>query len=101
MQIMQLEREVWVDAYTCEVYSHRAVYGFCVYTKDEDVKQLVAMDFGYDGVETAECTALACIVRVAYDVIEKDHNVLRDEIDKDCGASYNDDFESNCNCFHF
>ena len=87
MQLMQLEREVKSCAYTCEIYSHGNVYGFCTYIEDEGVKQVVHWDFGFDGVETAECFGLASILRCTNGVIEKDYNILHDD-DLKCDCDY-------------
>lgn len=78
VQMMKLEREVKSGAYTCEIYSHGNVYGFCTYTEDGDIKQLAYWDFGFDSVETAECFGLAGILRCMYDVVEKDYNISHD-----------------------
>lgn len=87
MQLMQLERTATVDSYSVEVTSHGDEYGFMVYIECEGVKELVRWDFGYDGVETAECVALACILRDMHDVVETDfviqHN-LPDGLYKPC-----------------
>ena len=90
MRLMQLEREVKACAYTCEIYSHGSVYGFCTYIEDEGHKQLVWWDFGFDGVETAECFAIASIIRCTYGVEEHDYGVLHD-----------DDVKAHCNDCNF
>ena len=49
-----------------------------VYTDCNGVKELVRWDFGYDGVETAACVALASILRDMFDVVETDYGVQHD-----------------------
>lgn len=39
--LAQIERRLWVEGYVCEIYSHTnssrgVVYGFVVYTTDDD-----------------------------------------------------------------
>lgn len=77
MQLMQLERTATLDSYTAEVTSHGDEYGFVVYIECEGVKELVRWDFGYDGVETAECVALASILRDMRNIAETDFGVQR------------------------
>lgn len=53
--------------YVCEIYSHMnssrgVVYGFVVYTTDDDIKQLVCFGFGYTALGEAECVALAFLL---------------------------------------
>lgn len=78
MQLMKLERTAAIDAYFVEVASHGDEYGFMVYIDSYGAKELVRWDFGYDGVETAECAALATILRVKFDVVEKDYGLPHD-----------------------
>ena len=86
MQLMQLERTAAIDAYYVEVASHGDEYGFMVYTDREGFKELVRWDFGYDGVETAECVALASILRDMSEVVETDYGLQHDLPD---GNGYN------------
>ena len=79
--LVQIERRLWVEGYVCELYSHLdskhgIVYGFVVYTVDDDIKQLVCFDFGYDAFGTAECFALACVLRSMAEVSVEDFPVL-------------------------
>lgn len=78
MQLMQLERTASIDAYTVEVASHGDEYGFMVYIEHDGVKELVRWDFGYDGVETDECVALASILRSMTEIVETDYGVQHD-----------------------
>lgn len=78
MQLMQLERTAAIDAYFVDVASHGDEYGFMVYIDRDGVKELVRWDFGYDGVETAECVALATILRDMFDVAETDYGLPHD-----------------------
>lgn len=78
MQLMQLERTAVIDAYSVDVASHGDEYGFMVYIDRDGVKELVRWDFGYDGVETAECVALATILRDMFDVVEMDYGLPHD-----------------------
>lgn len=75
--LAQIGRRLKVEGYVCELYSctdstHGTVYGFVVYTADEDIKQLVCFDFGYTSVGEVECVALACVLRVTAEVIVED-----------------------------
>lgn len=84
--LAQIERRLKVEGYVCELYSrtdstHGTVYGFVVYTTDEDIKQLVCFDFGYDALGTAECVALAIVLRTTADVTVEDFPVLHLEDD--------------------
>lgn len=81
IDLAQIERRLWVEGYVCEVYSHMdssrgVVYGFVVYTADEDIKQLVCFDFGYTSVGETECVALACVLRHTADVTVEDFPTL-------------------------
>lgn len=78
MQLMQLERTAAIDAYYVEVASHGDEYGFMVYIERDGVKELLRWDFGYDGVETAECVALASILRDMFDIVETDYGLPHD-----------------------
>lgn len=78
--LAQIERRLWVEGYVCELYSHMdsthgVVYGFVVYTVDEDIKQLVCFDFGYATLGEVECVALACVLRTTADVRVEDFPV--------------------------
>lgn len=78
MQLMQLERTATIEAYSVEVASHGDDYGFMVYIKRDGIKELLRWDFGYDGVETALCVALASILRDMTEVVETDYGIQHD-----------------------
>lgn len=78
MQLMQLERTAAIGAYFVEVASHGDEYGFMVYIKRDGIEELVLWDFGYDGVETAECVALASVLRDMSEVVETDYGLQHD-----------------------
>lgn len=75
--LAQIERRLWVEGCVCEIYSHMntsrgVVYGFVVYTTDDDIKQLVCFDFGYTALGETECVALACVLRTTAEVQVED-----------------------------
>lgn len=95
IRLAQIERRLWVDGYVCEVYAHTdssrgVVYGFVVYTTDEDIKQLVCFDFGYTSLDEVECVALACVLRATAEVTVEDFPVLHLDGDDDLAAHCND-----------
>lgn len=92
--LAQIERRLWVEGYVCEIYSHinpsrGVVYGYVVYTTDDDIKQLVCFDFGYTALGETECFALACVLRAIAEVQVEDFPVLN--------LDGNDDLEAHCN----
>ena len=87
MQISQLERTLMSGGYICDIYSHRGVYGFVVYTENDDVKALASWDFGYYGIASAESAALACILRRALGVSVKDYSTVFNDSKCDCEDS--------------
>lgn len=79
--LAQIERRLLVEGYVCEIYSHMntsrgVVYGFVVYTTDDEIKQLVCFDFGYTALGEAECVSLACVLRTTAEVQVEDFPVL-------------------------
>lgn len=92
--LAQIERRLWVEGYVCEIYTHMnpsrgVVYGFVVYTTDEDIKQLVCFDFGYTSVGEVECVALACVLRATAEITVEDFPALNLD-DYDLEAHCND-----------
>ena len=102
--LAQIERRLQVEGYVCEIYSHMnssrgVVYGFVVYTTDDDIKQLVCFDFGYTTLGETECVALACValacvLRVTAEVQVEDFPVLHLDDDDDLAAHCN-----NCDLY--
>lgn len=97
--LAQVERRLKVEGYVCDLYSHTdssrgVVYGFVVYTKDDDIKQLVCFDFGYTALGETECYALACVLRITSEVQLEDFPVLHLDGDDDLAAHCN-----NCDLY--
>lgn len=77
IEFTQIERRLRVEGYVCDIYSyknplHGVVYGFVVYTTDDDIKQLVCFDFGHTSLGEAECCALVCVLRTTSEVQVED-----------------------------
>lgn len=75
--LAQIKRRLQVEGYVCEIYSHMissrgVVYGFVIYTTEDDIKQLVCFDFGYLTLSEAECVALACVLRATAEAQAED-----------------------------
>lgn len=100
--LAQIERRLEVEGYVCEIYSrgdssHGVVYGFVVYTTDDDIKQLVCFDFGYTALGEAECVALACVLRATAEVKVEDFPVQQLDVDDDLAVHCNEcDFFRPC-----
>lgn len=86
--LTHIERRLLVEGYVCEIYScmnssRGVVYGFIVYTTDDDIKQLVCFDFGYTALGEAESVALACVLRTTAEVQVEDFPVSHIDGDDD------------------
>ena len=80
ISLVRIERRLLAEGYVCEIYSHKnpsrgVIYGFVVYTTDDDIKQLVLFDFGYETLGEAECGALACVLRTTTNMQVEDFPV--------------------------
>lgn len=97
--LAKIERRLCAEGYVCEIYSHMnpsrgVVYGYVLYTTDDDIKQLVCFDFGYTTLGKTECVALACVLRNTSEVQVKDFPVLHLDGDDDLAARCN-----NCDLY--
>ena len=87
MHISELERTLKSGDFTCDIYSHRGVYGFVIYTETNAVRELVSWDFGYYRRELAESAALACILRRTLGVSVKDYSTVFNDSASDCDSA--------------
>lgn len=86
MRLLQLERTLKAEGYTCDICSYRGIYGFVIYTETDAIKKFVSWDFGYYERESAESAALACILRRASGVSVKDYTTVFNDSTSDCDS---------------